>query len=93
MKKSESQSSTIQKAFATQLTGTFAHTALFAANPFGVDDFAPKERKGKDQSKRSGTYTLEPGKSIVLRYRVIFHNGDDKAGKIAERYKEFSQEK
>lgn len=41
---------------------------LFAANPFGVHDFV-----GKD--KPAGDHTIEPGKEMNLRYRVLIHEG------------------
>jgi len=55
---------------------------LFAANPWGVKDFT----KSGD-----GAYTLPAGESITLRYRVIFHKGDEKVGKIAEAFSSYSQ--
>jgi len=58
---------------------------LFAANPFGLHDFEPNA--GKD-----GKQTLAPGDSMTLRYRVIFHKGDEKAGKIAEAFEAYSKE-
>ncbi|MBX3415115.1 MAG: PmoA family protein [Pirellulales bacterium] len=59
---------------------------LFAANPFGLHDFEPNA--GKD-----GKHTLEPGESFTLRYRVLFHQGDEKSAKIAEAFEAYSQEK
>jgi hypothetical protein len=58
---------------------------LFAANPFGVKDFT------KDKEK-SGAYTIESGKTMNLRYRVIFHSGDQAAAKIADRFAEYSKQ-
>ena len=57
---------------------------LFTANPFGLKSLG----QGKD-----GSFTLKKGKSIILRHRVIFHNGDEKAAKIAEAYKAYAKEK
>ena len=48
---------------------------LFAANPFGYDDF-----KYKDEP---GDYTIPAGESIRFRYRVILHEGDTEAADIA----------
>ena len=45
---------------------TFWHVreyGLFAANPFGLKDFS-------GDSQKNGSYTIEPGKSISMRYRV-----------------------
>jgi hypothetical protein len=53
---------------------------LFAANQFGEHDFF------RDKTKDGGV-TLEPGKSLRFRYRVIVHQGDTKEAKIAEAYR------
>jgi hypothetical protein len=58
---------------------------LFAANPFGVKDFTG--------GKGDGTFTLEDGKSIHLRYRFLFHQGDEKEGKVAEAFAEYAKTK
>jgi len=56
---------------------------LFAANPFGLHDFT--------QGSMKGDYTLPAGESLKLRYRVLLHKGDEKAGQVAETYAEFSK--
>ncbi len=58
---------------------------LFGANPFGKHDFESL----KDQP-HAGDYTIPAGGELTLRYRFYFHNGDDKAAKIADRYAEYS---
>ncbi|MES2694329.1 MAG: PmoA family protein [Verrucomicrobiota bacterium] len=58
--------------------------ALFAANPFGQHDF----EKLKDP--KAGDLTIPAGKSVTFRWRFYFHMGDEKAGKVAERYKDFA---
>jgi hypothetical protein len=55
---------------------------LFAANPFGLSDFIGK----KDVD---GSYTLEKGDSLLLRYRMLFHEGDAKAAKVAEAFERY----
>jgi sugar phosphate isomerase/epimerase len=55
---------------------------LFAANPFGIHDF---EGKPAD----TGDFVIEAGKSTTFKYRFYFHKGDEKEGKVAERYKEY----
>ena len=59
---------------------------LFTANPFGQHDFevAAKHPAGK------GDYTIPAGGTLTLRYRFYFHMGDEKAGKVAERYADYS---
>lgn len=56
---------------------------LFAANPFGLHDFY--NSKDKD-----GSHTLQPGESFTLRYRVVFHKGDQNAGRIADRFADYA---
>jgi hypothetical protein len=53
---------------------------LFAANPFGDHDFY------NDKTK-DGSVTVDAGKSIRFRYRVVIHPGDAAAANIAELYK------
>jgi hypothetical protein len=59
--------------------------ALFAANPFGKHDF----ENLKDQPK-AGDLTIPAGGSVTFKWRFYFHTGDEKAGKVAERYKEYA---
>jgi hypothetical protein len=49
---------------------------LFAANPFGLSVFT-------NDKSQDGSVTLEPGKSLRYRYRVIIHPGDVKDANIA----------
>ena len=57
---------------------------LFAANPFGVSDF---ERKPKG----TGNITIPEGESLTFKYRIYIHKGDNEQGKVAQRYKEYSE--
>ena len=57
---------------------------LFAANPFG-------EREFTKNPKDNGAYTLPRGKSLTLRYRVLFHRGDEKAGKVAQAFAAYAK--
>jgi hypothetical protein len=56
---------------------------LFAANPFGVRDFT--EDKSQD-----GSMTVEEGKTVTFRYRVVIHTGDSAAANIAELYRQYA---
>jgi hypothetical protein len=58
---------------------------LFAANPFGLHEFPG----GKDED---GTVRLPDGKTLVLRYRVLLHRGDEREGKVAEMYSAYAAE-
>lgn len=58
--------------------------ALFAANPFGKHDFE------KLQDPKAGDLTIPAGQSVTFRWRFYFHMGDEKQGKVAERYKEYA---
>ena len=53
---------------------------LFAANPFCEVEM------DKTQPKGSGDYTLKSGKSLTLKYRIFFSEGDAAAVKAAERF-------
>jgi hypothetical protein len=55
---------------------------LFAANPFGQHDF----------ENLSGDFKIAAGQSATFRYRVVLHEGDDQAGKIAARYADYVKE-
>lgn len=56
---------------------------LFAANPFGIHDFE------KLADKTKGNWVLPAGQSATFRYRFYFHEGDEKQGKIADRYEDY----
>jgi hypothetical protein len=58
---------------------------LFAANPFGLHDFFG----GK---KGDGTLKLSRGDTASFRYRVLLHRGDEREGKVAERFSEYAGE-
>lgn len=58
---------------------------LFAANPFGVYHFTG------DKQPTDGV-RLPKGESLTLRYRVLMHKGDEKTGRIVERYQEFAKQ-
>jgi len=57
---------------------------LFAANPFGLSNF---KGRGND-----GSHTLSPGETMTLRYRILFHRGDEESGKVAEAYSAYANE-
>ena len=59
---------------------------LVAANPFGVHNF---ERKPAG----TGNMKIKAGQSVTFLYRFLFHEGDTKEAKIAERYKAFAKTK
>ncbi len=57
---------------------------LFAANPFGVSDFEKKP-------EGTGNITIPAGESLTFRYRLYIHKGDNKQGKVAEHYRQYSK--
>jgi hypothetical protein len=57
---------------------------LFGANPFGQHDY----ENLKDQP-HIGDYTIPPGGSLTLRYRFVFHLGDEQAAGIADLYRQY----
>jgi hypothetical protein len=59
---------------------------LFAANPFGARDFT-------GDKSQDGRMTVEPGKTVRFRYRVVIHPGDFRDANIAELYKQYAANK
>jgi hypothetical protein len=59
---------------------------LFAANPFGARDFT-------GDKSQDGRMTVEPGKTVCFRYRVVIHPGDFRDANIAESYKQCAAKK
>ena len=56
---------------------------LFSVNPFGESYFYR-------DPKRDGSFTIEPGKSLTLRYRVLIHHGDARDAQVAKAYQDYS---
>jgi len=66
-------------------TGWHVRTyGLFAANPFGEGDFRGEQVET--------AHVLKKGESLTFRYRVIFHKGDEKQGKVAEAFAKYAKE-
>jgi hypothetical protein len=66
-------------------TGWHVRTyGLFAANPFAGGDFSGQ--------KVETSHTMKKGETLTLRYRVIFHKGDETVGKIAEAFAKYEKE-
>lgn len=59
---------------------------LFAANAFGLHDFA-----GGDKKNVNGKHTVEKGGTLTLKYRVLLHKGDEKEGGVVEAFAEFAK--
>jgi hypothetical protein len=59
---------------------------LFAANPFGIHDFEKKP-------SGTGDFKIPAGKNATFRYRFYIHEGDERQGKVAENYVEYSRKK
>jgi len=58
---------------------------LFGANPFGQHDY----ENLKDQP-HIGDYTIPAGGSLTLRYRFVFHFGDEQTARLAELYRDYA---
>jgi hypothetical protein len=56
---------------------------LHSINPFGVSDFL-------NDKTQNGSLTIEPGKHVRFRYRVIIHPGSGRE-MLAELYKQYAQ--
>jgi len=59
---------------------------LLAANIFGLHDYDKNVKKG------TGDFTLEPGKTVTFRYRVVIHTGDAKGAKLDDKFREYAGE-
>lgn len=57
---------------------------LFALDPFGQHAFDPAQPESH--------WTVEAGKSIRFRWRVVIHAGDEKSAGIAEMYERWSKQ-
>lgn len=55
---------------------------LFAANPFGLKDFKVAD---------DGSHTIKNGEAMTLRYRVLFHKGNEKEGKVADAFANYAK--
>jgi hypothetical protein len=58
---------------------------LFAANPFGRRAFT----RDKNQD---GSWTIPEGQSITFRYRVVLYDGELPPARLADMYREYSQD-
>lgn len=58
---------------------------LFAANPFGQHDFEGLK------DKHAGDFKIAAGQSATFKYRVVIHEGDEVAARLAERFEEFAK--
>ena len=54
------------------------------ANPFGIHAF-----EGKPAG--TGDFSIKAGRTVTFRYRFVFHEGDPKQAKIADRYRRFAK--
>ncbi|HZN66111.1 MAG TPA: PmoA family protein [Tepidisphaeraceae bacterium] len=59
---------------------------LLAANIFGLHDYDKNVKKG------TGDFTIEPGKTVTFRYRVVIHQGDAAAARLDAKFRDFAGE-
>ncbi|MGD0092445.1 MAG: PmoA family protein [Planctomycetota bacterium] len=60
---------------------------LMTANIFGLHEYDKANPKG------AGDFTMEAGKPVTFRYRVVIHLGDSKAADLDAKFKEFAEAK
>jgi Methane oxygenase PmoA len=65
---------------------------LFAANPFGSRALSGSKNTSGSLNTADGSVSLDPGKALTFRYRVLLHRGDEKQSHIAEAFAEYSKE-
>ncbi|HYG77519.1 MAG TPA: PmoA family protein [Planctomycetota bacterium] len=58
---------------------------LMGANIFGLSYFDKKNAKG------AGDFTIEKGKPVTFKYRVVIHQGDATAAGLDAKYKEWAK--
>ena len=58
---------------------------LFAANPLAEEGFPESDRK-------QGATTIKQGDTLTLRFRTLFHRGDQQQAKIVEAYAKYAEE-
>ena len=58
--------------------------ALFTVNPFALHDF-------KLGPKDAGNYTVAADSSLTLRYRLLFHKGDNTTAQIPDQYAAYAE--
>jgi len=58
---------------------------LMTANIFGLHDFDRKAAKG------AGDFTVEPGKPVTFKYRIVVHTGDAKSADLETKHKEWAK--
>lgn len=63
---------------------------LMGANPFAETALA-SENPELPVAERPLSHTIPAGETLLLRYRFIFHKGDEKAADIAGAYAEFAE--
>ena len=56
---------------------------LFAANPFGQAQFE------KLPDKKAGDFKIPAGQSATFRYRLFWHEGDEKQASVEDQYKQY----
>ena len=59
---------------------------LFAANPWCENEM------DKTQPPGTGDYKMKAGESLLLRYRVLLHQGDSASANLADRFLKYTQE-
>jgi hypothetical protein len=58
---------------------------LLAGNPFGISYFT-------GDPLQDGSWTIQAGKSLLFRYRVLIHHGDYKQAHVAEAYRQYAEQ-
>ncbi len=58
---------------------------LFTANTFGLHHF-------KGSKEYDGSHTMKKGESFTLKHRVLFHQGDEKIGRVEEVFADYASQ-
>lgn len=68
-----------------------AHPVRWHVRPYGLFAANPFTRQAFDASQPAGSITVPKGESLTMRYRTVFHRGDEKEGRVEERWADFAK--
>jgi methane monooxygenase PmoA-like len=57
---------------------------LLAANPFGLKEFL-------HDGRQDGSFVIDTGGSLTLRYRVFIHHGDFREARLTDAYRQYAE--
>lgn len=71
---------------------SFRHPTRWHVRPYGLFAANPFAQRGFDKSLPNGEFTLQPGKAVELRHRLVFHSGDEKTAGIEDAWQSYAKQ-